>query len=452
MSAAEKALVKSVVKIEPVQTALMIEEEIESARAAVHEAKEAGVAQSEMNRVLGDLLHWEDQYKHVTGEAWAKPMALHDEDQAALVSLFMNTHGYAWRRAGGWLGRTASARRRGVAAFAMHARTYAGVSTEEEKETARNPNPQCRVTGLRLADNNLVGPFPTRINSLKGLVTLDLSGNDLYGAIGFVGGMIALRYFVAADASLSGALPPSLGQLRALLEIRLSGNSLDGAVPWTNLANCKRLMHLDLARNQLGGPISPAMLELRYLQHVDLRENALTGALPTELGRLAKLHVFDVSDNQLTGPLPESVGTLTALKQLCLSGNRLSGHLPNGLIGMSALEVLYLHANQISGPLPPDLARLAALRYVNLSHNELTGPIPDAYCELELLETLLLNNNHIRTPYPQALGRLSSLRDFYGSHGTFSCELGVPRRFRKREFEARYVTGVAHMGLNSYNG
>ena len=114
MSAAEKALVKAVVKIEPVATALMVEEEIESALAAVHDAKEAGVPQSELNRVNGDLLHWEDQYKHVTGEGWAKPMALHDEDQAALVSLFMNTHGYAWRRAGGWLGRTASARRRGV--------------------------------------------------------------------------------------------------------------------------------------------------------------------------------------------------------------------------------------------------------------------------------------------------------------------------------------------------
>ena len=99
MSAAEKALVKAVVKIEPVATALMVEEEIESARAAVHDAKEAGVPQSELNRVNGDLLHWEDQYKHVTGEVWAKPMALHDEDQAALVSLFMNTHGYAWRRA-----------------------------------------------------------------------------------------------------------------------------------------------------------------------------------------------------------------------------------------------------------------------------------------------------------------------------------------------------------------
>ena len=54
-----------------------------------------------MNRVLGDLLHWEDQYKHVTGSV-AKPKALHDEDQAAPCRFRTRTD--TRRRAGGWLG------------------------------------------------------------------------------------------------------------------------------------------------------------------------------------------------------------------------------------------------------------------------------------------------------------------------------------------------------------
>ena len=40
----------------------------------MHEAKAAGASQHELNRALGDLLHWEDQFKHVTGETWLKPL------------------------------------------------------------------------------------------------------------------------------------------------------------------------------------------------------------------------------------------------------------------------------------------------------------------------------------------------------------------------------------------
>ena len=72
MSLAEKSLVKAVKKKEVQPTPLLIEEEIESARATVHEARAAGVSQAELNRALGNLLHWEDQYKHVTGEAWTE--------------------------------------------------------------------------------------------------------------------------------------------------------------------------------------------------------------------------------------------------------------------------------------------------------------------------------------------------------------------------------------------
>lgn len=421
--------------------------------------------QGDLNRALAELIHWEEQFKFVTGEAWAKRLPVEDEEHAAMISIFNATHGFGWSRAGGWIGRTASARRRGIEPFVLSEATWEGVACEEEKETARNPTPKSRIVGLRLADNNLSGPFPQRVNALKRLATLDLSANNVHGAIGFIGGMEALRYFSANNCNLVGPVPTSVNQLRALLEFNCAGNDLEGDVPWASLAPCRRLLRLDLARNRLTGTLFDATLgvgvgELGNVQHLDLHDNGLSGALPDGMAALVKLRHLDLSENRLTGPLPRWLAGFSSLKKLDLHSNALTGPLPaaafDALGGSNgALELIYLHRNRLSGTLPRELALLSHLRYVNLSHNELEGPIPDCYCAeggLTQLQTLLLNNNSIRTPYPAAIGNLSALKDFFGAHGTFSCELGVPRRFRRREFEARYVTGTVKLTFNNFNG
>ena len=173
-----------------------------------------------------------------------------------------------------------------------------------------------------------------------------------------------------------------------------------------------RLTRLDLALNELTGPIPPGLGNLASLTRLDLGTNDLTGPIPTGLGNLASLTELYLGGNELTGPIPPELGNLASLRWLSLGLNDLTGPIPPELGELSHLEQLQLSRNSLTGEIPAELGNLASLRGLRLSANDLVGSIPPQLGNLASLESLSLKETGLWGPIPSSflrLGRLQAL-------------------------------------------
>ena len=221
-------------------------------------------------------------------------------DRAALVALYEATGGPNWRRSGSWL-------------TAAPLGEWHGVNT----------NPEGRVTGLYLNDNDLIGPIPPELGNLASLTGLDLNDN-----------------------ALAGPIPPELGNLTGLEGLYLIDNDLTGPIP-PELGNLTGLWLLYLDDNALGGQIPPELGNLASLEELRLYNNYLSGQIPPELGNLASLKLLDIGDNALGGPIPPELANLTGLEWLALGGNELCA--PND----PRLRAWLLERRSYPPPCPP---------------------------------------------------------------------------------------------------
>ncbi|XP_021274080.1 probable inactive leucine-rich repeat receptor kinase XIAO [Herrania umbratica] len=206
-----------------------------------------------------------------------------------------------------------------------------------------------RLRVISLTDNRLTGPIPTSFSSIPYLHTLDLSSNQL-----------------------TGLIPPGLTKLPSLKVLILSSNEFSGELPRTVSA---RLLHMDLRKNNISGPLPKLPLTLRYLS---------------------------VSDNSMWGPL-NGLESLSELEYLDVSMNKFSGPIPNSLFFHPTLSSLFLQRNNLSGALPsinmdPTFPSYGEGSIVDLSHNFITGEITPV---LAGVETLFLNNNHLIGSVPE---------------------------------------------------
>ena len=109
-----------------------------------------------------------------------------------------------------------------------------------------------------------------------------------------------------SDNQLSGAIPGELGNLSNLERLYLSFNQLS-AIP-KELGNLSSLRSLSVSSNQLSGAIPGELGNLSNLERLSLTGNELTGSIPAQLGNLSSLESLDLSDNQLSGAIPARVG------------------------------------------------------------------------------------------------------------------------------------------------
>ena len=212
-----------------------------------------------------------------------------------------------------------------------------------------------------------------------------------------------------ADNQLMGPIPEALGNLDSLQYLSLYSNDLMGPIPET-LGQLNSLQYLWLASNQLMGPIPETLGQLNNLQSLWLGYNQLTGPIPETLGQLNSLQYLDLINNQLTGPIPEALTNLNDLKHLALAGNQLTGPIPEALGNLNSLQYLSLADNQLTGPIPETLGQFNDLQYLDLANNQLTGTIPETLGQLNSLRELNLANNQLTGEIPQALGQLNNLQ------------------------------------------
>ena len=309
---------------------------------------------------------------------------------------------------------------------------------------------------LVLSDNGLTGSIPPQLGSLENLVWLYLWGNQLRGEIPpELGNLINLERLDLSYNNLVGTIPPALENLTLLEYLFLSENRFSGCIPevWrdveendledANIAICsdwealaalyeaaggddwlenenwlsaaplgtwfgvttnenERVIALELAENELRGPIPPELANLTRLEELNLARNRLRGDIPPELGNLSQLELLYLHDNQLDGTIPTELAGLSQLEQLALSWNRLNGTIPLQLGDLNDLAVLALSGNRLSGGIPPQLGNLVNLEMLALAANRLTGTIPLALDRLTRLEWLYLADNELDGCVPEA--------------------------------------------------
>ncbi len=392
---------------------------------------------------------------------------------------------------------------------------------------------------LSLQSNELTGPIPEALGRLVNLWELQLDGNELTGPIpADLGRLENLEFLVLGFNALTGPIPVALTDLgklqlfdvsqtdvcipsdpafrrwKAAIEARggrfVGASSCDndhagdravltafydatGGPNWTNNTNWKtsallgawhgvttdidgRVTDIELAGNELSGPIPADLGDLENLQTLSLGWNELSGPIPVALTDLGKLQLFDVSQTDVCIPSDPAfrrwkaaiearggrfVGAsscdndhagdravLTAfydatggpnwtnntnwktsallgawhgvttdidgrVTDIELTWNGLIGPIPPGAWELGALQRLSLAGNDLTGPLPPELRKLTNLKWLNLFGNELTGPIPAELGGLTNLQTLNLGWNELSGPIPADLGDLENLRELY---------------------------------------
>ncbi|THU67104.1 hypothetical protein C4D60_Mb05t21130 [Musa balbisiana] len=298
-----------------------------------------------------------------------------------------------------------------------------------------------RLSYLDLGTNSFTGPIPYSMHQCAALRTLNLARNNLSGEVPISFKNFAwLSYLSLSNNSLSNissametlqGLPRLTGLVltmsfhgretmpvdgiqgfRQIQLLVIANCGLSGSVPpW--LANCTKLMVLDLSWNHLEGTIPSWMGNLHHLFYLDLSNNSLSGEIPESLAYAKGLISSNISQqgppteyfpffikrnnsrkglqynqlssfppslilcsNMLDGPIPPGLGNLKRLHALDLSKNKLSGTIPDELSGMSSLESLDLSHNDLTGRIPLSLTRLNFLSSFSVAYNNLSGSIP----------------------------------------------------------------------------
>src|SRR5690606_38772762 len=139
------------------------------------------------------------------------------------------------------------------------------------------------VVGINLLYNNLNGPLPASLGTLKNLKKLELSFNPI-----------------------SGKLPPELGELEQLEVLAINATALEGNIP-ASLGKLTNLKQLHLSSNQLSGSIPEGLGDLKQIEVFNVFDNNLSGKLPLGLRTCVNLKELMVAENNFTNPEDFSV-------------------------------------------------------------------------------------------------------------------------------------------------
>ncbi|XXG41475.1 hypothetical protein AAC387_Pa01g1925 [Persea americana] len=169
---------------------------------------------------------------------------------------------------------------------------------------------------LQLRDNQLTGVIPSSIVDLPKLVNVSFGNNMLQGPYpGFKSGVTVADSANSKNGFCNSSPGPCDSRVTVLLEVEGAfGYPAKLANVWKGNDPCNgwsfvtcqnsNVDRLNIANLQLGGTISPAIVNLTSLEVLILSDNNLTGSIPESLTSLSQLQTIDVSNNNLTGKIP----------------------------------------------------------------------------------------------------------------------------------------------------
>lgn len=273
-------------------------------------------------------------------------------------------------------------------------------------------NPDLKVTGINLPNNNLTGTLPpTFENAFINATDINLAGNNLSGSLPVLDPGIYsnnLQVLNLSSNNFSGFIPGELLNLNELLELRLSNNDLsDLPLPPYNAPN---LAILDFSYNaNLGGglpdslftsfinaevfnfshckfggtlPLLTAVTSFSSCEQLRLNNNEINGTIPPAyFTKFPDLQVFDLSNNLHPGPLPNVpvFAYENSIDTFNISNNFILDTMPGSVLQFSNARYIDMSGNTFSnGPMVPGAAiNWANLEVLNLRGNaRMTDPIP----------------------------------------------------------------------------
>ncbi|RVX01893.1 Receptor-like protein 12 [Vitis vinifera] len=216
-------------------------------------------------------------------------------------------------------------------------------------------------------------------------------------------------------------------------------NNVTGRVVELHLGNPYDRDYEFYSNFQLGGDISPALLELEFLSYLNLSWNDFGGSpIPSFLGSMGSLRYLDLNHAEFDGLVPHQLGNLSGLRmnwvdlhkevhwlesvsmvpslsELHLLDCELDSNMNSslGYANFTSLTFLDLSENNFNQEIPNWLFNLSSLVSLSLSDNRFKGQISESLGQLKYLEYLDVSWNSFHGPIPTSIGNLSSLRYLY---------------------------------------
>lgn len=204
-------------------------------------------------------------------------------------------------------------------------------------------------SALSLSYNQLTGEVPSWMG-WESYSYLDLSGNNFTMPLPSTFENLTNTRRLYLNNMDMGYFPTWLQSLTQLETLELSGNNITGSIP-TWVGDLTNLNALDLSDNQFSEKLvlNTALSNLINLQyHLDLSNNQLSGCIPYWISNFTKLQKLDLSNNQFSCAIPTNIGNLTALNTLLLNHNIFTGEVPYNITYLSNLTWLDIGYNSLS--------------------------------------------------------------------------------------------------------
>jgi Leucine-rich repeat (LRR) protein len=269
------------------------------------------------------------------------------------------------------------------------------------------------LTFLQLSDNDLSGAIPSSLFTLPSVEEISLSFNQFSKFDEFINvSSSVLNILDLSNNYLSGPFPTPISQLYSLSIIDLSYNRFNDSLCVDEILELRNLNALDLSHNNISINVNVANVGNNSIPNIKILNFASCNlkTFPNFLLNQSTLTFLDLSDNQFQGKIPKWIWELQYLKIFNISHNFLSdleGPLQNLT---SNLKVLDISFNNIYGTISPFLITMTStLMAINLMNNNLNGVIPDMFPTSCALSTLNFHGNLLHGPIPQSLSHCSSL-------------------------------------------
>jgi len=334
---------------------------------------------------------------------------------------------------------------------------------------------------LLLHSNSFIGTVQlTSLSRMQNLSVLNLSNNELVVADGENSSLLTslskIEFLRLASCRIS-SFPRILRHLDQITSLDLSDNQIQGAIPrwawetWKGL----HMFLLNMSHNKFTSLGSDPLLPL-HIEYFDLSFNNFEGPLPIPQNGSVTLDYssnnfssmlldystyltdtafFKASRNSLSGNIPQWIcGTDSSLQLIDLSYNNLSGSVPSCLMeNITVLQVLNLRSNKLVGEIPDNINKGCALEALDLSGNLIDGKLPRSLVACRNLEVLDIGSNQISDSFPCWMSSLPKLQVLVLKYNKFTGQVLDPSDNKEHITKCEF-TGlrIADMASNNFSG